>query len=193
MKVGRKFAKNCSIQGKNREISVPYNFWTPVKINISDVWNWNGSVLFGSGIEVWVHGPPVPSPPPTIGYTPASFSCSGFHPLQIITDVSEADLSNLAVPPSFYRFLQVSQFVEFFSRYSLLSLLNQSLIRKLFYSLYKKYSFDLLEGCARSRPNDSRFMHKLSLSLHAMNILGLEEQVSSHQKLQFELGWIRFF
>ena len=166
MKVRRKFAKNCSIQGKNREISVPYNFWTSVKINISDVWNWNGSVLFGSGIEVWVHGPPVPSSPPTIGYTPASFSCSGFHPLQSITDVSEADLSNLAVPPSFYRFLQVSQFVEFFSRYSLLSLLNQSLIRISFYPLYKTYSFDVLGCCSHSRYTIQRFTRQ-RFTIHA--------------------------
>ena len=43
-------------------------------------------------------------PHPLSGYTHASFSCSGFHLLEIITDMSEADLSNLAVPP------RVSQF-----------------------------------------------------------------------------------
>ena len=31
-----KFCKNCSIHGKNCEICVPYNFWTPVKSNIPD-------------------------------------------------------------------------------------------------------------------------------------------------------------
>ena len=78
MKIRRKLAKNCRIHGKNREISGPYNFWTPVKSNIPDVWNWNCWTLFGSEIEVWGHT------------------------------------------------LQVSRFVEYFSRYSLLSLLNQS-------------------------------------------------------------------
>ena len=52
MKTRRKFSKNCSIQGKNREISCPHNFWTPWKINFPDIWNWNYWTLFGSGIEV---------------------------------------------------------------------------------------------------------------------------------------------
>ena len=34
-------SKNCSINGENREIYAPYNFWAPVKSNTSDVWNWN--------------------------------------------------------------------------------------------------------------------------------------------------------
>ena len=63
MKIRRKLAKNCSIHGKNYEISGPYNFWTPVKSNIPDVWNWNCWTLFGSEIEVWGHGPLAPSPP----------------------------------------------------------------------------------------------------------------------------------
>ena len=58
---------------------------------------------------------------------------------------------------SFYRFLKLSRFVEFSSRYSLLSLLNQSLIRKSFYPLYKAYSFDVLGGCAGSRYTIQRF------------------------------------
>ena len=52
-------------------------------------------------------GTMAPLPPPHLppsGYTPASFN-SGFHLLQIITDVSEADLSNLAVPPKVSQFL----------------------------------------------------------------------------------------
>ena len=59
--------------------------------------------------------------------------------------------------PSFYRFLKLSRFVEFSSRYLLLSLLNQSLIWKSFYPLYKTYSFDVLGGCARSRYTTQRF------------------------------------
>ena len=48
---------------------------------------------------------PPPQLPPPSGYAPASFSCSGFHLLQIVTDGSEADLSNLAVPPRVSQFL----------------------------------------------------------------------------------------
>ena len=36
-----KLSKNCSLHGKNCEISGTYNFWTSVKSNIHDVWNWN--------------------------------------------------------------------------------------------------------------------------------------------------------
>ena len=105
MKIRRKLAKNCSTYGKNCEISGPYNFWTPVESNIFDVWNWNCWTLFGPEIEVWDHAPPPPPrPPPPSGYAPTSFS-SGFHLLQIITDVSEADLKNLAVPPRVSQFL----------------------------------------------------------------------------------------
>ena len=52
MKIRCKLAKNCNIHSKNREISGPYYFWTLVKINIPDVWNWNCWTLFGSEIEV---------------------------------------------------------------------------------------------------------------------------------------------
>ena len=76
MKSCRKLSKNCSIHGKNREIFGPYNFWTPIKSNIPDVWNWNFWTLFGSEIEVGGggggHGPPGPSS----GYPPASAQCS---------------------------------------------------------------------------------------------------------------------
>ena len=47
---------------------------------------------------------PLP-PPPTSDYAPESFNCSGIHLLQIIIDVSEAGLSNLAVPPRVSQFL----------------------------------------------------------------------------------------
>ena len=62
MKIRRKLANNCSIHGKNCEISGPYNFWAPVKSNIPDVWYWNCWTLFGSEIEVWDHGHLAPSP-----------------------------------------------------------------------------------------------------------------------------------
>ena len=67
MKSRRKLSKICSIHGKNREISIPYNFWTPAESNVPDVWNWNYWTFFDSEIEVggWGHG--LPS-----GYAPAS-------------------------------------------------------------------------------------------------------------------------
>ena len=52
MKCRRELSKNCSIHGKNREISGPHNFWTPVQRNITDAWNWNWWTLFDSEIEV---------------------------------------------------------------------------------------------------------------------------------------------
>ena len=48
------------MHGKNHEIFNPYNFWTPVKRNIPDVWNGNCWILFGSEIEVGEYGPPGP-------------------------------------------------------------------------------------------------------------------------------------
>ena len=66
-----KLSKNCSIHGKNRESSGPYNFWTPMKSNIPDVWNWNFCTLFGSEIEVGERrGPWTPCTTPS-GYFPA--------------------------------------------------------------------------------------------------------------------------
>ena len=69
MKSRHKLSKKCNIHGKNREIFGPYNFWTPVKRNIPDVWNWNCWTLFCLEIEVeaWLpwHRPPSPS-----GYAP---------------------------------------------------------------------------------------------------------------------------
>ena len=53
----RKLSKNCSIHCKNRQISGQCNFWTPVKSNIPDNWNWNCWTLFGLEIENWSGGP----------------------------------------------------------------------------------------------------------------------------------------
>ena len=58
MKSRSKLSKNCSMHGKNHEISGPYNFWTPVKSNIPDVWNENCWTFFGSKIEVGGACPP---------------------------------------------------------------------------------------------------------------------------------------
>ena len=56
---------------KNREISGPYNFWTPVKNNIPGVWNWNCWTFLSSWIEMegGGHSPPCLLPFPS-GYTP---------------------------------------------------------------------------------------------------------------------------
>ena len=56
MKSHRKLSINSSIHGKNHEISGPYNFWTPLKSNIPDVWNGNCWTLFGLEIEVGLWG-----------------------------------------------------------------------------------------------------------------------------------------
>ena len=45
-------SRTCSIHCKNCEISGPYNFWTPVRSNILDAWDWNSWTLFGSEIDV---------------------------------------------------------------------------------------------------------------------------------------------
>ena len=59
---------------QNREISGAYNFWTPAKNNIPDVWNWNCWTLFSSEIDVgrpWPPAPPSPEIPlPPIVATP---------------------------------------------------------------------------------------------------------------------------
>ena len=52
MKCCYKLSKNGSIHAKNSEISGPYNFWTSIKNNIPDVWNWNCWIFFGSEVEV---------------------------------------------------------------------------------------------------------------------------------------------
>ena len=68
----RKVAVNCpkiGIPSKNREISGPYNFSTPIKSNILDVWNWNWWTFFGSEIELAVMAPCLPPPSPS-GYPP---------------------------------------------------------------------------------------------------------------------------
>ena len=65
MKCCYKLSKNGSIHAKNSEISGPYNFWTSIKNNIPDVWNWNCWIFFGSEVEVEGtegHGPPWPLP-----------------------------------------------------------------------------------------------------------------------------------
>ena len=68
----RKLFKNCSIHDKNCEFSGPYNFWTPVKSNIPDFWNWNFWTLFGSEIEVGGGGRGMAplAPPSPNGYMP---------------------------------------------------------------------------------------------------------------------------
>ena len=57
MKSRHKLSKSCSMKFKNYEISGPNNFWTSVKSNIPDLWNWNFWTLFGSGIEKGGYGP----------------------------------------------------------------------------------------------------------------------------------------
>ena len=63
MKSCQKLFKNCSIHGKNPEISDQYNFWTPIKNNVPDVWNWNCWTFFGLKVEV--RGSWLPSPIPS--------------------------------------------------------------------------------------------------------------------------------
>ena len=55
MKNRHKLSKNSSICGKNCKISGPYNFWTSVKSNIPDVWNWNFWTLLCSTITFKVN------------------------------------------------------------------------------------------------------------------------------------------
>ena len=95
---------NCSIHSKNREISGPYNFWTPIKNNIPDVWNWNSWTLFPYnfwtpiknnipdvwnwnswtlfGLEIEVGRPWPPLAPPN-GYAPAVYCF--IWPLSLLT------------------------------------------------------------------------------------------------------------
>ena len=69
MKSRHRLSKNCSINGKYCEIFGPYNFWTSVKSNISDVWNWNfWTFWFG----YWIGGPWSPYRPPPHPPTPCS-------------------------------------------------------------------------------------------------------------------------
>ena len=95
----------------------------------------------------WGHDPLAPSPPvatplqvqllcfsPTANYN----RCVRSRPVK-----SSCDAESMTV---FYRFLQVSRFVEIFSQYWLLSFLKQSLVRKLLHPLYKTYSFDVLRS-----------------------------------------------
>ena len=84
-----KLYKNCSIHDKNREISDPYNFWTPVKSNIPDVWSWNFWTFFGSEIEKGGGGgggvdPPAPPPP----MDPLAPLPSVAMPLKIVRSIS---------------------------------------------------------------------------------------------------------
>ena len=72
MKSCHKLSKSCNIHGKNREISgfysvYFYSFWTSIKNNIPDVWNWicRAFFLFGS----WSVGDHSPPGPPN-GYAP---------------------------------------------------------------------------------------------------------------------------
>ena len=51
-KVARNWINIVAYSLKNRETSRPYNFWTPAKSNILDVWNWNCWTLFSLEIEV---------------------------------------------------------------------------------------------------------------------------------------------
>ena len=57
-----------SIHVENREISGPCSFWTPVKSNISYVWNWNCWPLSLVWFEIWSGGAMPPWPPN--GYAP---------------------------------------------------------------------------------------------------------------------------
>ena len=51
MKSRHELSKNCSIHGRNCQISGPYNFWISVKSNIPDVWNSYFWTFFGLEIE----------------------------------------------------------------------------------------------------------------------------------------------
>ena len=69
MKSHHKQSKNCSIQGKDCEISGPYNFWTSAKSYIPKVLNKNSKIEVGEGVCVCVcgeggggHDPLLPSP-----------------------------------------------------------------------------------------------------------------------------------
>ena len=55
-------SKNVSIPCKSCEISGPYNFLTPIKSSIPDIWNWNCWTLFGLEIEVGLRGHDLPTP-----------------------------------------------------------------------------------------------------------------------------------
>ena len=63
MKNCHKLSRNCSIHGKNREISGQYNFWTPIKNSIPDVWNWNCWNFFVQKLKWEVMAPCHPPPP----------------------------------------------------------------------------------------------------------------------------------
>ena len=49
-------SKNFSIHCKSHEISGPYDFLTPIKSSIPDVWNWNCWTLFVLENELGVMG-----------------------------------------------------------------------------------------------------------------------------------------
>ena len=49
-------SKNISIHCKSHEISGPYDFLTPIKSSIPDVWNWNCWTLFVLENELGVMG-----------------------------------------------------------------------------------------------------------------------------------------
>ena len=59
MKSRHKLLKNYTRHGKNCEISRPHNFWTFVKSNVPNVWNWDFWNLLGSKIEEGPLAPPV--------------------------------------------------------------------------------------------------------------------------------------
>ena len=100
MKSHLKFSKNCSIHGKNREISGQYNFWTPIKSNILDVWNWNFWTLFGSEIEVGGHSPSGS----LSGYAPVTMQGSKTQVAEIIGTkfIWVRDITFFAAPPPPY-------------------------------------------------------------------------------------------
>ena len=52
MKSHHKQSKNCSIHGKDCEISGPYNFWTSAKSYIPDIVNKNSKIEVGEGVCV---------------------------------------------------------------------------------------------------------------------------------------------
>ena len=65
-----KLFKYFSMHCKSRAFFSPYNFLTPIKSSIPDVWNWNCWTLFDWEIEVGG-----PWPPPTQWLHPCTCTC----------------------------------------------------------------------------------------------------------------------
>ena len=71
MKSHYKQSKNCSIHGKDCEISGPYNFWTSAKSYIPDVLKKNSKIEVGEGLCVCGGEGTIPCSPPPVA-TPLS-------------------------------------------------------------------------------------------------------------------------